>query len=63
MKFIIRWNAGYGDDYEVVEAENAEQAQNMAYEQWREDAESNADYEAMPYSKEDAVDYGLEDPD
>ena len=43
-KYIIKWNAGYGDEYSEIEAENEEEAQNYAYEEWREEAESQADY-------------------
>ena len=37
MKFIIKWNAGYGDNYDVIEAKNQEEAQKAAYEEWREE--------------------------
>lgn len=46
--FVIKWNAGYGDAFEVVEADSKEQAVNMAYEAWREEAESQASYSALP---------------
>jgi len=51
-KYIIRWNAGYGDSYEVIDAESQEKADIQAYEQWREETESNADYDASEYTKE-----------
>lgn len=60
-KWIVRWNAGYGDDYEVIEAADKEEALKAAYDHWRQNVEDNADYDAMPYSKEDAIDYGLEE--
>lgn len=44
MKFIIKWNAGYGEDYLEVEAENEEAALNQAHDQWKEEVECNADY-------------------
>jgi len=59
-KFIIIWDAGYGESADIIEAESAEEANRAAYEAWREDAESNADYRAKPYSKELARDYDLE---
>jgi len=59
-KFIIRWNAGYGDSYEIVEASNKDCAIDMASHEWREEAESNADYDAEEYTEELAEDYGLE---
>jgi hypothetical protein len=52
MKFIIRYNTGYGDNYEIAEVENLKEAEDYAYESWREDSESHADYEAMEYTDE-----------
>lgn len=43
-KYLIRWDVGYGPMYEVVEAESPDEATEMAYEVWRDEAESNADY-------------------
>jgi len=60
MKFIIKWNTGYGDSYDVIEADNEELAERAAYEAWRDEAENQADYEAMEYTEELAEDYGLE---
>lgn len=59
-KYIISWNVGYGDSYEVVEAENMEEANKMAYEAWRDEAETNADYKAEEYTQELADDYSIE---
>lgn len=59
-KFIIRWNVGYGDNVEVVEAENLAAAQDAAYEAAREDFESNADYGAMPFTPDLAEKFGVE---
>jgi len=59
-KYIIRYNSGYGDNYETVEAENEEKANDIAYEAWREDAESQADYDVIgEYTKELGEDYGV----
>lgn len=60
-KFIIYYDIGYGKICEVVEAENHEVANDIAYQSWREEAESSADYGVQPYTKERAVDEGLED--
>jgi len=60
-KYIIQWNTGYGDDHEVIEAENQEEADKIAYEAWHEEAQNNADYSAMEYTQELAEEYGLED--
>jgi ferritin-like protein len=58
-KFIIRYNAGYSDEYAVVEASTLEEAEQAAYEEWKEIVEMNADYGAEEYTEELAEDYGL----
>lgn len=58
-KFIITWDGGYGDVSEVVEAENLDKAVDIAYEQWKEEVESNANYGAEPYTEDRAEDLGL----
>ena len=55
-KFIVRYNVGYGDMYEEVEAKNAEDANDLAYDMWREAAESEASYDVRPWTQEDADD-------
>ena len=60
-KFIIEWNAGFGPSYETVEAEDLEKATRHAYEQWREEAEGQAEYSAEEWTKEKAEDLGLDD--
>ena len=60
-KWIIFWDAGYGKDYLVIDVEDQDAAQRRAYEEWREQAENNADYGAKPYTAEDAIDLGLEE--
>jgi hypothetical protein len=59
-KFIIRWNTGYGDSCEVIEADTFEEAEIKAYDSWREETENNSDYEAMEYTEENCDDFGLE---
>jgi hypothetical protein len=59
MKYIIRWNTGCGDSAEVIEADSMSEAEEAAYEFWREDVESSADYEAYEYTQDLADDYGL----
>jgi len=44
MRFIIRWNAGYGNSYEEVNVSSLEEAERMAYEAWKEEIENDADY-------------------
>lgn len=43
-EYIIRWNVGYGNGYQLVDAENEEEAKKIAYKVWRWDAENNANY-------------------
>lgn len=62
-RFIISFNAGYGEDHEIIEAESQDTAEQSAYEAWRQAAENNADYGAEPYSRERAIELGLEDDD
>jgi len=59
-KWIIFWDAGYGEETEVIEAANQNEADEAAYEQWHENVESNANYYAKPYTKELAEENGLE---
>lgn len=58
-KWIITWNSGYGDCHAEVEADNHDDAVMMAYESWKEDVESGADYRAEEYTEELAEDYDL----
>ncbi len=43
-KFIIYWDAGYGQSHDEIEAENEEKALEQAYESWREEVEEQAVY-------------------
>jgi len=51
-KYIITWNAGYGDEFEVVEVDSLEEAEEAAREEWKQDVENNASYEAVLYTEE-----------
>jgi len=62
-KFIIRWDVGYGPEYDIVEATDKAQAEKMAEEAWKQDVEARADWSAEEYSKGLAEGYGLEDSD
>ena len=59
-KYLIKWNAGYGEMTDVAECASQEEADNIAYESWREAAESNADYAAEVLTQELAEDHGIE---
>ena len=43
-KWIIMWDAGFGKEYDEIEAETEEKATEMAYTSWQEESESNANY-------------------
>ena len=58
-EYIIKWNAGYGENIELIEAESYDEALNAAYEAWREDTETNADYDAVIATEELKEDYRL----
>lgn len=61
MLFIIKWDAGYGSEYEEVEAKNEDDATRMAYDRWHEEVESTASYSTVGLStKELRNDYLLE---
>ena len=60
-QYLAKWNIGYGDDYEVVDAANAEEAEQEAYLRWKEAVENSADYSAELFTREIAEDYGIED--
>lgn len=60
MKFIIRWNIGYGDSVDIIEADNQELADREAYDLWRDEVEGDADYEALEYTEELAEEHGLD---
>lgn len=62
-KFIIKWDIGYGENAEVIEASNEADAEMAAYERAKEDFESQASYSAEPYTKEEAVALSIEDED
>jgi len=46
-RFIVSWNAGYGTSYDEVEAETEAEAREIAYELWKEEVESNAEYDVI----------------
>ncbi len=58
-KYIISWDAGHGDNFKIIEAEDEEAATIIAYKHW--DNDLYEDYGVEKYTKELAIDYGLED--
>ena len=59
-KYIISWDAGFGDGAELIEADTQEQADLAAYEALQNELDSNYWSKAEPYSKERAVELELE---
>lgn len=60
-KFILKFESSSRYyDYEVGEYDDQEKATMAAYELWRQAAEDNADYEAVPYTKEACEDADLD---
>lgn len=53
-KYRIKWDYGYGEEEEVIEAETLEAAENEAYENWLEGAEGQAHYEAEELEDEES---------
>ena len=41
MKFIIRWDTGFGSSYEVIDTHNLAEAEAIAYDAWRDEAEND----------------------
>lgn len=67
-KYLIRWNVGCGDNYDVVDADTQDKAENIAYDEWSNLAETEADYGAVlatPQAVDEAglcpSDYGIEE--
>ena len=59
-KYVIIWNAGYGDSAEIIECASKDDALEEAYQMWKEEAEGQAEYSAVPFSKEIAEEHGLD---
>ena len=61
MKYIITWNVGYGENYELIDTITAQEAQDIAEEQAREEAESNMSFGAKEFTLQEAENYGFEE--
>ena len=46
-EYIIRWDAGYSHEVELVDAKDEGEALFAAYEHWKEAVESGADYDVV----------------
>lgn len=47
VSYIVRWNAGYGDEYAEVLACDETHAEQIADELWRDSMESQSDTEVI----------------
>ena len=56
MKYIIRWNAGGGEDVLIVEADSLVDAEKMAQDAWQEAIQDTGYFDAMEYTDEDWAD-------
>ena len=59
-KYVIRWDAGYGMNEEVMEAAHIDDAESLAYLSWKDDVESQAEYSAEPLTKDLAEEHGID---
>jgi hypothetical protein len=59
-KFIITWDAGFGEQAEIVECEDQQRAEEAAEGALQEDLQANYGCAAEPYSAERAEELGLE---
>lgn len=58
-QYIITWDLGYGESAELIEADSYDKALEIAYLQWKDEAESQADYGVLEATEENKEDYGL----
>ena len=59
-KWIIKWDTGYGEMADIIEAADQTKAVDEAYQSALEEFENSVSYSAEPYSQEEAEGYGLE---
>ena len=59
-EYIITYNYGYGDEIEIIEAENESEALDLAEQAWREGAEMQSDYAVIGEATDELKDeHGL----
>lgn len=58
MRFIIKVNYGYGDEYQAIDAKDEKEAEKIAFAVWKDGAESQAQYNVVgEWTEELADDY------
>ena len=60
-QFIAKWDAGYGTNIEVVEANDQNDAETQAYDRWNDEVHSNGFYTAKSATAVELLEMG-EDP-
>ena len=61
MRYVIKWDCGYGPVYALIDADSEKEANDAAYKHWRMDAESNPDYSVVGEATPELI--KLYDPD
>ncbi len=51
-KYIIEWNAGYGTNYDVINADSMREAEIIAQEACQEEVDMNITYDAHEWTQE-----------
>lgn len=59
-QFMVFWDAGYGESYDVSDADDYDGAVDEAYERWNEEVQSNASYHAREIDIALCAEYGLD---
>lgn len=54
-RYLIEWNTPDGGGIDIVECENVREAEWIALDRWREQAEANAEYSAISWDDEDEM--------
>jgi hypothetical protein len=61
-KFLIHYDIGFGDNYQVVECSDEEKATKIAYEAAMEDVEGNYTWQCIGLATPELLEeYGVED--
>ena len=56
-RYKIYWSSGLGESTQVVDADDLQEAEQMAYEEYRDECESSANYGAQLATEDDEEEY------
>ena len=59
-KYIITWNAGFGESYDLVDCDTVCNAEECARDECMQEVDSNIEYSAMEFTLGNAENYGYE---